>query len=255
MVPREFMLSHPLTEDPDLAWHAYAVEYGLRLRRLGKRVGAIDLAVTHNSLTINVAKLDVAHRRVGAMYPELRPIRTTCGTVGVQEDRWRHLPVIRQHRWRLRWLRHSLVAAKVRRRMNAPVVLSDIRHEVDLLPFSDESPLYLFNVDRSGGFADVAAEPLCFTRYGRPVIMRTVRSMSHLLAVLRQMPPASRILVVDVEFADLEEISRQPGQDRDWLVGIQSGALWLLGGPAARELPGQWLLPQAVPLGGASRAS
>jgi hypothetical protein len=254
MVPRELLLSHPLTEDPDLAWHAYAVEYGLRLRQMDKRVGAVDLAITHNSLTINLAKLDVAHRRVGLMYPELRPVRTTCGTIGIKEPRWRHLPVIRQHRWRLRWLRHSLVAAKVRRRMNVPVVLSDIRHEVDLLPFSDESPLHLFNVDRVGGFSDVAAEPLRFTRYGRPVIMRTVRSRSQLMAMLGQMPPASRILVVDVEFADLEEISRQPGRDRDWLVGIQSGALWLLGGPGARELPGQWSLPQAVPLG-ARRAS
>ena len=39
MVPRELVLRHPLTADPDLAWHAYAVEYGLRLRQLGKRVG------------------------------------------------------------------------------------------------------------------------------------------------------------------------------------------------------------------------
>ena len=129
-----------------------------------------------------------------------------------------------------------------------PVVLSDLRYEVDLLPFSDESPLHLLNVDRSGTFADEASEPLCFTRYGRPVIMETVRNLPDLLHRLDAMPRASRNLIVDIGLDDLEEICQRPGHDRDWLVGIQPGSVWILGGTATGELPSRWSLPQAVPL-------
>ena len=40
MVPRRLLVREPLTEDPELAWHAYAVEYGLRVRARGRRVCA-----------------------------------------------------------------------------------------------------------------------------------------------------------------------------------------------------------------------
>lgn len=46
MVRRDRVLEYPLTEDNDLAWHAYAVEYGIRMRAQGLRVGAVNLAVT-----------------------------------------------------------------------------------------------------------------------------------------------------------------------------------------------------------------
>jgi len=249
MVSRDVVLEHPLTKDPDLAWHAYAVEYSLRMRTLGKRVGAVDMAVTHNSLTINRDRLDVAHRCVGDMYPQLRPIRTTCGTIGVRESNWRNLPLVRSHRWRMRWLRHSVLALKVRQRMDAPVVLSDIRHEVDLLPFSNESPLYLFNVDRVGGFARFASEPLCLTRFGRPVIMRAVRAMPELLVLLDELPDISRILIMGVDLDDLNEFAPGGRRKRHWLVGIHGPSLWLLGGSDPQQLPTQWSRPQAVPLG------
>ena len=249
MVSRDVVLEYRLTEDPDLAWHAYAVEYGLRMRSLGKRVGAVDMAVTHNSLTINLDRLDVAHRRVGDMYPQLRPIRTTCGTIGVRESNWRNFPLVRNHRWRLRWLRHSMLALRVRRRMDAPIVLSDIRHEVDLLPFSDESPLYLFNIDRVGGFAEFAAEPMRLTRYGRPVVMCAVRTLPELLVLLDMLPDISRILVMGVDLDDLNEFGPRTGRGRDWLVGIHGASLWLLRGSDPQQLPGQWSRPQAVPLG------
>ena len=32
MIERKRALAEPLSEDPDLAWHAYAVEYGARVR-------------------------------------------------------------------------------------------------------------------------------------------------------------------------------------------------------------------------------
>jgi hypothetical protein len=248
LVNRETVLQHPISEDPDLSWHAYAVEYGLRLRLLGRRVGAVDMAVTHNSLTANLARLDVAHRKVGETYPQLRPIHTTCGTIGARESRWRAASVVRRHGWRVRWLRHSLLAVKARRRIEAPVVLSDIRHEVDLLPFSDQCPLHVFNLDRAGGFAEFSSDPLRLTRYGRPVIMQAASTMADLLAMIDKLPSTSRVLIVDVTLDGLAELESRRGE-RDWLVGIHPDTLWLLGGPAVHELPAEWSRPRAVPLG------
>ena len=249
MVPRKIVREHPLTEDKDLAWHAYAVEYGVRMRMLGRRVGAVDLAVTHNSLTINLDRLDVAHRRVAALYSHLTPIRTTCGTVGGRSSGWREAPVIRTHRWRARWLKGSLLAFQVRRRMAGPVVLSDIRHEVDLLRSANDSPLYLVNLDRLGGFAEYACRPLRLTRYDRTVIMQCAPSREDLLKLLSQLPSDARILVEGIVLDDLHTIRERTGGDRRWLVGIQAGELWLLSGTSSAEHPEEWSRPQAVPLG------
>jgi len=248
MVLRDVVLEHPFTEDPQLAWHAYAVEYSLRLRRLALRVGAVDLAVTHNSLTINLENLDVAHRHVGELYPKLLPIRTTCGTIGTPHPGWRSLPIVRKHGWRIRWLRQSFQAVRVRRRISAPVVLCEISYDVDLLRFSDESPLHLINLDRPGGFAEYSSQTLLVTRYGRPVIMRAAQTAPDLLAILEEIPSTSRTLVTDLSLDDLHTIGSRFA-DRDWVVGFQLGAIWLLGGPLVHELPRQWLQPQAVPLG------
>jgi hypothetical protein len=142
-----------------------------------------------------------------------------------------------------------MLAAKVRRRMHVPVVLSDIRHEVDLLSFSDESPLYLFNLDRVGSFAEFASEPLRLTRRGRPVVMRAVRTMRELMVLLDELPDTSRILVMGIDLDDLDEFGSGTGRERAWLAGIHPAALWLHGGSDARQLPVQWSQPQAVPLG------
>jgi hypothetical protein len=205
------------------------------------------MAITHNSLTANLARLDVAHRRVGEAYPQLRPIHTTCGTIGARESRWRAASVIRRHGWRLRWLRHSILAAKARRRIDAPVVLSDIRHELDLLPFSGSSPLHVFNLDRAGGFAEFGSAPLRLTRYGRPVVMHAASTITDLLIMLDEMPRSARVLVVDVTLDGLAEFDSR--REREWLVGIHPDTLWVLGGPAVHELPAEWSRPQAVPLG------
>ncbi|MBM7798498.1 hypothetical protein JOE57_001419 [Microlunatus panaciterrae] len=248
LAPRDLVLKHPLTEEPELAWHAYAVEYGLRLRRFGKRVGAVDLGITHNSLTVNLAKLDVAHRRVGSTYPRELPIHTTCGVIGSSKARWRSLRMVREHGWRLRWLRHSLLAARVRRRIDVPVVLSDIRHEVDLVPFSRTSPLYLFNLDNAGGFAEYSSAPLRLTRYGRPVIMSTGSSLPDVIARVSELPESARTLVVGVGLDDLADFVTGCGRERNWLVGIHPAEIWLLGGAGANELPREWSRPEAVPL-------
>ena len=71
----------PLATDPELAWHAYAVEYGLRVRGQGRRACALDMAVTHNSLTANLERLDAAHAAVSRRYAPFLPVRTTCGVI------------------------------------------------------------------------------------------------------------------------------------------------------------------------------
>jgi len=253
LVPRRLLLDHPLSEHPDLAWHAYAVEYSLRLRRLGKRVGAVDLAITHNSLTINLDKLDVAHRRIGAIYPELRPIRTTCGTIGVRDTHWRDLPVVGDQRWRLRWLRESLVARRAGRLVDAPVVLADIRREVDAVPLAQGAPLHLLNLDPGGAFAAGTTTPLRLTRYERTVMASSSATVHDLVAALDSLPATAQVLIADLQLEDLAEVVRGREQ-REWVVGLQPGSFWLLGGVGVRDLPAAWSRPQAVPLGRRRRA-
>ena len=112
------------------------------MREMGRRVGAVDIAITHNSLTVNLARLDEAHLHVGTLYPEERPIRTTCGTVTGKRE-WRDLPLLRTQRWRRTWLRQSASAARVRAAIDQRVVIADIAHEVDLVGFSAIDPLHL----------------------------------------------------------------------------------------------------------------
>jgi len=145
-------------------------------------------------------------------------------------------------------LRHSLLAGKVRRRLDVGVVLSDIRHDLDLLPFSDELPLHLLNLDRAGGFARFASQTLRLTRYGRPVIMSATSSLPDLLERLDDLPVTSRVLVVGIGLDDLAEFGVRAGRHRNWLIGIHPDEIWALGGTGSEELPREWARPKAVPL-------
>lgn len=250
MIPRALVLEHPMTEDPDLAWHAYGVEYSLRVLGLGLRAGAVDLAVTHNSLTVNMARLDEAHRTVGLLHPAQLPIRTTCGVVGGRDSRLRSWGVVRQHGWRVRWLRHSWLARRARRRLDVPVVLSDIREEVDLLPLHADVPLRLVNVDRSGTFAEHDRTPLRFTRHGRPVVMSSVRTVAEVRDVVGTADDGQIVLVVGLALDDLEALRGVVDGTRPWLLGLHPGEIWLLGGLSPDRLPESWSRRAAVPLGG-----
>lgn len=256
MVRRDRVLAEPLTTDPDLAWHAYAVEYGLRMRRRGLMVGAADLALTHNSLTINLDRFAASHERLATTYADMLPVRTTCGTIEHPRRTWRHTPVVQKHGWRARWVKKSIVAAVARRWLNLPIVLSDIRDDVDLLDFSEDAPLHLINLDRQGGFVDYvgSGRPLTFARYGRPVRMQAVASLGDLVSSLTELPTDASVLVADIELRDLSRIRHRLDPRSAWVVGLQNGAVWLLGGRAARELPAQWSERRAVPLGVGSRS-
>ena len=131
MIRRELVLSSPLSEDPLLAWHAYGVEYSARVRRAGMRATAMDLALTHNSLTTNLDRLDLAHRKVAEYYPELLPIRTTCGTVYKGDGPGGLSRAVRRARGAAIWWGESWEARALGRESHTPIVLADIRLVVD----------------------------------------------------------------------------------------------------------------------------
>lgn len=246
MVRRDRVLQHPLTEDPDLAWHAYAVEFGLRMRSNGLRVGAANLAVTHNSLTINLDRLDVAHRRVARLYPDVLPVATTCGRVGHTPPRWRSVGVLQDNGWRLRWLRESRIARRLYRRLPVPVVLADIRHDVDLLDISDAAPLHLFNLDQVGGFAEYEADPLRLMRRDRPVFCRSSRDRDDLFSWLDEVPTSASWLITDIGLDDLHHLRVRADLDA-CVAGVARTGIWLAGGPATRRLPVEWSGPRVLP--------
>lgn len=134
MASREQILRQPLSEDHDLSWHAYAVEYGVRMRAMGLRVAVADIPLTHNSLTVNLDRLAEAHFRIAEEYPGHMPVVTTCGTVRPASQVRSH-PLIslalRTQKWSYRWLRESLVAHRLRKRAKTATVLGDIRRDID----------------------------------------------------------------------------------------------------------------------------
>jgi hypothetical protein len=248
MARREVLLEHPLSEDPLLAWHAYGVEYALRMRAMGRRAGAVDTAITHNSLTVNLARLDDAHLHVGTLFPAERPIRTTCGTVTGTRD-WRDLPLLRSQRWRRTWLRQSASAGRVRAAIGQQeprIVIADIAHEVDLVDFSAADPLHLVNVDPTGTFSLEAGGTVVLERRGRPVVM-TATNLDCVADAVAPLTERDHVLVTGLTVADLPGLWPQLPQ-RPWLAGVQWDEVWLLGGPSAVVPPQEWGRREAVPM-------
>lgn len=120
-------VAEPLADVADLGWHAYAVEYSARVRRRGLRATVADIPLTHNSLTTNLQHLDRAHAWIGASYPELLPLQTTCGTIrrpGIHPS----VDVVRRRVSGVRtWTRESLVV----RSLGVDAVIADIRFLID----------------------------------------------------------------------------------------------------------------------------
>ncbi|WP_404435860.1 glycosyltransferase [Microbacterium aerolatum] len=132
MTARQQALDEPISEDPLLAWHAYGVEYALRMRRAGRRAVARDIPLTHNSLSTNLAKLDLAHRHVADAYPELVPIHTTCGTVRKDDATTTAQQGLRRFRSARIWWGESHVARGVHRiSPESEKVFADIRMLID----------------------------------------------------------------------------------------------------------------------------
>jgi hypothetical protein len=251
LASREQLLTDPLTQSPDLAWHAYAVEYGLRMRKKGLRTGVADIPLTHNSLSVNLARLSEAHRTVAGLYGDLLPVMTTCGRISSSKAEpagrggW-----LAAQRWRYRWLRGSMELQRAGgggRRL--PGVLADIRYDVDqLIASAPEQRLHIVNCTQGRPFAHRGDAPLELRRRDGDVLFSDC-DVSQVAAFIADRSPDAWLLVTNLNPASMQLLKRQLPTDVGTL-GFHSGTgLWLLIGPSMAELPVGWHSRRATPLG------
>jgi hypothetical protein len=250
MVPRSQLLDDPLTESLEMAWHAYAVEYGLRIRKRGLRTGVANIPLTHNSLSINLDRLDVAHQAIAARYADQLPVRTTCGVLTKRTSKAGAGPWFPSYRWRYPWLRESLALRGLRKAAGArATVLADIRMDVDEV--IDRIPgrrLHIINRSHGRRFGDGDPQPLELARRDGNVVVAAC-DLLDVPAALGDCPPGSRLLLTNLSRADLKIISSRlhgtPG-----VLGFHADiGFWLLIGVPFRELPPQWRSKRATPFG------
>lgn len=251
MIPRAVLEREPLTEAPELAWHAYAVEYGLRVRALGLRACAADMAVTHNSLTVNLDRLDVAYAALAARHPGGMPVMTPQGLVGGPARARERTTFLAAHRWRYRWLRESRDAHAGRRALGRGAgLLADIRLDVDelLAGLPEDRTLLVVSADADGSFAEERPGPLALTRAGRPIRV-TSRTLDAVAGAVAAGLADGPVLVTNLGLDDLRRLA--PGiAEEDAIVGFRGSlGYWLLVGAGAARLPAAWRAPAATPLG------
>ena len=236
MVPRQLVMSEPLTESPDMAWHAYAVEYGLRVRKLGLRVGVAHIPVTHNSLTKNFARLDVAHARVAARYRDMLPIHTTCGVLTRKMVNGRR-SWLASLSYRYRRIATPLAAARrLHRYSNAPIVYADIRSEID--EFIGQAPgqrIYVINNTSGKRFADDGSL-LELKRLGMSVFL-IARELKELSLTADQYPQDAWLLITNMAPQDIREVE-QGFVQRDRIIAFDTNiGYWMIVGAGLADLP------------------
>lgn len=242
LVERARVVAAPLSEDPDLAWHAYAVEYGARVRREGLRVTTHDVLLTHNSMTTNLDRLSDAHARVAALYPELLPMRTTCGVVRAAPQRGRWRTTLRRRHGAAVWLRESLAAARLARRDGVPlrdVVLGDVRLDVDdALDALGVTGIDVLNLEATAA-ADPAWSVTSLPRRGRDVAA-SAPTVEDVAAHLGAGRPGRATLVTGLDEGALAHLSPVL-RGVPHLLGLadDTGA-WLLCAPGAPGLRQLW---------------
>lgn len=237
------ILAEPLSEDPLLAWHAYGVEYACRMRRQGRRAVARDIPLTHNSVSTNLAKLDLAHRHVAAEYPELLPVHTTCGTLYREGTAMRVANGLRRFRSAAIWWNESRVAHSAHRvSPGSDQVIADIRMLIDEV--ADLGGLRSIRAvdldpDATAEFADH------LTRFDRPFSV-TTGDVERADSAIRDRAPDELLFLSglsDHALAALTALESQPhvlgnsGSTGQWaLVGVtaeQVASLW----PTRRNRP------------------
>jgi Glycosyltransferase like family len=249
MIPVDRLQSGPLVDSELLAWHAYAVEYAARGRRDGLRTVATHIPLTHNSMTLNLARLDEAHAEVARLHPQALPLNTTCGplpTVGRRQGRLDRL--LRPHRWRYTWLRESLLAHRARRRSGhgGPVVLSDIRRDIDHLAAGSPEPVRVYNVDGARAEADYPPVEL---RRGSTRFEFRCTSVPGVTAAVGELDQRSVVLVTNLAAADVTHLPAAAAGSESVLGYHRGIGFWLLYGIDAGAFPGAWRQRRAVPLG------
>ncbi len=113
IVPRRVFDRERLSEAPKFAWHAYAVEYGLRLRR--RRAARVrGRRAAHPQQPLHQHRGSRRRRTPSSAraYPDALPVRTPSRIVTRRPLARRRGGVIRRHAWRLRWLRESVCGAR-----------------------------------------------------------------------------------------------------------------------------------------------
>jgi hypothetical protein len=244
MIRKELVLSSPLTEDPLLAWHAYGVEYAARVRRAGMRATAMDLAITHNSLTTNLAHLDLAHRKVGDDYPELLPIRTTCGTVHKSDGPGGLSRAVRRARGAAIWWSESLEARGIGRESHAPVVLADIRLVVDDAARNGKK--------RALRVLDVASTPETsvdgLARFDRDFEVTSV-TIPEANKIIMGRPTDQALLISGISRADVAQLRFPRGTPRT--IGFwRDTGLWVFVGIESEVLTPLWSTARSRPFAG-----
>jgi Glycosyltransferase like family len=248
MARRHQVLTAPLSEDPNLAWHAYAVEYGARMRRLGKRVVAGRIPLTHNGLTANLHRLTEAHVCISRLYPDQLPIYTTCGVIHGRLPKPTNL--FDRHQRRLQWLKDSRQAYLARRAVGPlPVVLSPISIDVDnVLKDCGEQSLTVVALESvRNQYADFA-EAIELRRRGRMFAFR-VADFQGALDWFSRCGQDKSLLLTNIDSAFLPKL-RGMHKDADALLGFSRvSGFWMITGPAAKASPEAWRVPSAKPLG------
>lgn len=246
MATRAQLLDQPLSEDTELAWHAYAVEYGARQRRQGRRVAAADIPLTHNSLTINLARLTEAHAHVARLYPEFKTIVTTCGVIG-SRPRTKLPASLESRRWRFRWLQSSLAL-----RLNGTIqpgreiLLSDIRFSIDsILEASGTDHLAVINMSDSEAQQDYDGG-VCLPRRRNKFTFTTLQPQE--LHQLNQVSTEDSVLVTNISNSLMPRV-REMLSGRPTRQGHhKSIGHWYLAGPVARVMPLDFSRPPVRPL-------
>lgn len=240
---REQLLREPLTQLPELAWHAYAVEYGLRLRAGGQTVAVLDLPLTHNSLSTNVVNLDGAHARVARLHPDLLPVTTTCGTI-VRRPRTGATSMMASQRWRARWLRQSWRMHQTQQMsQDASLVLGDPRWDVDLIGSQlDGDLLHIHSVTSDAEPFPDPPEGTILRRRGYDVSFTS----GPLEACLTGLGGKNTLLtnLHEHHLASLETQHR----DGPYVVGYDEAVgFWAVSGPVASLADQVWTAPRARP--------
>jgi hypothetical protein len=250
LAPRSQLLSYPLTESRDMAWHAYAVEYGLRVRRRGLRTGVADIPLTHNSLSANTARLDNAHKAIAARYSDLLPVRTTCGMVTSKTARAGGHVWFPAHRWRYRWLFDSIALQGARRATDRiPSVLADIRRDVDeVIHRSPGRRLHIVNCSNGRRLVTDGPDLLELPRRDGTAVF-TECDISDMAAVAASRLPGSWVLLTNLSQLDIKLLGPQLAEIPCVLGFHVATGFWLLLGARFTDLPPRWHSRRATPLG------
>lgn len=250
MISRRQLEAEPLLEDPELAWHAYAVEYGLRMRAQGKRVCVVDIPLSHNSLATNMDRLEHAYAAVAAHHPDEMPVVTPQGKVEAGGRRRDRAVFLADHRWRYRWLRESVDAHAGRRAAaGTPCVLADVREDIDMLleGIADDEPLLVISADHQEGFADEHPGPLTLLRYGRPVLVTSARPGALVAAVTAA--GERPVVLTNLTIEDVRALTGHLPAGPRTLGYRTSIGYWMVLGVAPEALPAEWRSPRSTPLG------